>query len=313
MGPAGMAKSVPMDAERVHALRDALRHTEWWARACTVGGALRATSGPGHLLLVGTPRVEPWHLAAHLEDEARLSDLPQLAPALVRWQPPAAAPPHLSIGLSRLERASRGETVFVVSPDAAPDPLLERVDDARRTGATIVALDAQDGPLADLAHERMTVSPAGLSLPESLQQVLAPASGTLRDLDPYGARRLGVEGLGAEALAAQGLSAQELAAQELAARRPGAQGLAAPGLGPQELGADRHVVGGRRAGGGDEPVDVPPEVAAGLALPASFDLAQHFVSAAAGSPVELGSRGWRSRLGSLLDAICGPRPSSLGG
>ena len=269
-----------MDVERVHALRDALRHTEWWARASTVGEALRATSGPGHLLLVGTPRVEPWHLAAHLDDEARLSDLPQLAPALVRWQPPDAAPPHLSIGLSRLERASRGETVFVVSPDAAPDPLLERVNDARGTGATIVALDADDGPLADLAHERMTVSPSGLSLPDSLQQVLAPASGGLRDLDPFGARRLGAEGLGAEALRAQGLDANAVNA------------------------------GGRRP---DEGLDVPAEVAAGLALPASFELAQHFVSAAAGSPVERGHRGWRSRLGSLLDAICGPRPSSLGG
>ena len=269
-----------MDVERVHALRDALRHTEWWARASTVGEALRATSGPGHLLLVGTPRVEPWHLAAHLDDEARLSDLPQIAPALVRWQPPAAAPPHLSIGLSRLERVARGETVFVVSPDAAPDPLLERVDDARRTGATIVALDADDGPLADLAHERMTVSPSGLSLPDSLQQVLAPASGGLRDLDPFGARRLGVEGLGAEALRAQGLD------------------------------ADAVKAGGRRP---DEGLDVPAEVAAGLALPASFELAQHFVSAAAGAPVELGHRGWRSRLGSLLDAISGPRPSSLGG
>jgi hypothetical protein len=302
-----------MDAERVHALRDALRHTEWWARACTVGGALRATSGPGHLLLVGTPRVEPWHLAAHLDDEARLSDLPQLAPALVRWQPPAAAPPHLSMGLSRLERVSRGETVFVVSPDAAPDPLLERVDDARRTGATIVALDAQDGPLADLAHERMTVSPAGLSLPESLQQVLAPASGTQRDLDPFGARRLGVEGLGAEALAAQGLSAQGLSAQGVGAQGVGAQGVGGQGLGAQGPGAHGYGVGARRAGRVDEQVDVPPEVAAGLALPASFELAQHFVSAAAGSPAELGSRGWRSRLGSLLDAICGPRPSSLGG
>jgi hypothetical protein len=243
-----------MDAERVHVLREALRHTEWWARACSVGGALRATSGPGHLLLVGTPLVEPWHLAAHLDDESRLGGLPQLAPALVRWEAPAAAPPHLSIGLSRLERATRSETVFVVSPDVAPDPLLERVDDARRTGATIVALDAQDGPLADLAHERMTVSPAALSLPESLQRVLAPVPRAPQQLAAAASDRLGPDGV----------------------------------------------------------LHLPPQVAAGLGLPASFDLAQHFVSAAAGSPPELGRRGWRGRLGSLLDAICGPRPSSLG-
>src|SRR4051794_35714025 len=183
-----------MDAERVHALRDALRHTEWWARASLLGSALRATSGPGHLLLVGTPRIEPWHLAAHLDDEARLSRLPQLAPALVRWSPPPQAPPHLSIGLSRLEHAGRGETVFVVSPDSAPDPLLNRVDDARRTGATIVALDAEEGPLAALAHERMTVSPSGLSLPDALRNVLTPLTqvGTNRGRPPHTALGTGI-------------------------------------------------------------------------------------------------------------------------
>jgi hypothetical protein len=245
-----------MDADRVHALRDALRHTEWWSRATLLGGALRATSGPGHLLLVGTPRVEPWHLAAHLDDEARLSGLTQLAPSLVRWNPPPQAPPHLSIGLSRLEHVARGETVFVVSPDAPPDPLLERVDDARRIGATIVALDAQPGPLGDLAHERMTVSPSGLSLPEGLQEVLAPAAGD------------------------------------------------SPDPGPRRSGPD---------GGRLEVPDLPPEVAAGLLLPASFEVAQHFVSAAAGEPDDQERRGWRRRLAALLDAISGPRPSALGG
>jgi hypothetical protein len=246
-----------MDADRVHALRDALRHTEWWSRATLLGGALRATSGPGHLLLVGTPRVEPWHLAAHLDDEARLSGLDQLAPSLVRWNPPTQAPPHLAIGLSRLERVARGETVFVVTPDAAPDPLLERVNDARRIGATILALDAQAGPLADLAHERMTVSPSGLSLPEGLQEMLAPAAGDAPDPGP---------------------------------RRPGPDG-------------------GRL----DSLPDLPPEVAAGLTLPASFEVAQHFVSAAAGEPDEQERGGWRRRLAALLDAISGPRPSPLGG
>src|SRR3954468_6075578 len=169
-----MRGSSVMDTERVAALRDALAHTSWWSRATNLGQAVRSTSGPGHLLLVGTPRVEPWHLAAHLDDEARLSELPQLSPALVRWSPPPQAPPHLSIGLSRLEHAGRGETVVVVSPDPAPDPLLNRVDDARRTGATIVALDAEEGPLAALAHERMTVSPSGLSLPDALRDILTP-------------------------------------------------------------------------------------------------------------------------------------------
>jgi hypothetical protein len=262
-----------MDAERVHALRDALRHTEWWARASLLGSALRATSGPGHLLLVGTPRIEPWHLAAHLDDEARLSELPQLAPELVRWNPPPQAPPHLSIGLSRLEHASRGETVFVISPEPAADPLLERVEDARRTGATIVALDAEEGPLAGLAHERMTVSPSGLALPDALRDILTPV------------------------------------------REPWTR----PGQGPRgvDLGSSGDAADGVPAQGYLTPAgaaDVPPQVAAGLALPASFELAQHFVSAAAGTPTVLtGRRGWRTRLGSMLDAISGPRPSSPGG
>ena len=47
---------------------------------------------------------------------------------------------------------------------------------------------------------------------------------------------------------------------------------------------------------------------AGLELPASFDLAQHFVSAAAGLPAVGGSQGWRERLGRLIDLISGPSP-----
>nr|WP_284290507.1 hypothetical protein [Angustibacter aerolatus] len=69
-----------MEADRVRALRDVLHHTEWWSRAAAVGRTIRRTPGPGHLLLVGTPAVEPWHLAAHLDDEARLSGLSQAAP-----------------------------------------------------------------------------------------------------------------------------------------------------------------------------------------------------------------------------------------
>jgi hypothetical protein len=227
-----------MDSERVAALRDALAHTSWWARASDLGQAVRRTPGPGHLLLVGTPRVEPWHLAAHLDDEARLNVLPQIAPQLVRWNPPAQAPDHLMIGLSRLEQAGRGETVFVVAPEDAPERLLERVDDARRIGATILSLDAGDSELGALAHERMTVSSSGLLVPD--------------------------------------------------------------GLLPDRPGPDERT----------QPDDdgLPPEVMAGLALPASFDLAQHFVSAASGLPTVSYRPGWRDRLGRLIDLISGPSP-----
>ncbi len=141
-------------------LREVLAATGWLERTGEFGRALRTSARtPGGLLLVGTPAGDPWHMAAHLDDESRLSGLPGLSPTLVRWSPPPGAPPHLSIGLERLEAARRGETLFVVAEDEAPEPLLERVDDARRTGAVILAMDGGDRELRGLAHEALTVPP----------------------------------------------------------------------------------------------------------------------------------------------------------
>jgi hypothetical protein len=159
-----------MDAARVNEIQHALSHTMWWRAAARLGEMIRRTPGPGHLLLVGTPRVEPWHLAAHLDDEARLTGLAQISPQLVRWRPPPSAPAHLSFGLGRLEQARRDETVLVVAPEEAGAPLLERVNDARRAGATILSLDDGDSELGGLAHERMTLGPNGLYLPDDLFQ-----------------------------------------------------------------------------------------------------------------------------------------------
>jgi hypothetical protein len=118
------------------------------------------------LLLVGTPTYEPWHLTAHLDDESRLSGIPELMPTLVRWSPPPDAPPHLRVGLARLEAARRGETLFVVTEDTAPVSLLERVNDARRMGATILALDSGTDPeLEGLAHETLAVPAASPGIP----------------------------------------------------------------------------------------------------------------------------------------------------
>src|SRR5262245_25033411 len=140
-----------MDAARIAVLRELLATSGWVERTQSFAGSLRSsTRQPGGLLLVGTPTEEPWHLAAHLDDESRFAGIPELAPTLVRWQPPQGAPAHLSVGLERIEAAARGETLFVVAPDAAPDMLLERVADARKSGATVLALDSGDEDLEDL-------------------------------------------------------------------------------------------------------------------------------------------------------------------
>lgn len=166
-----------MDAQSVALLREVLDSTGWVQRTRELGLALRATRSPGGLLMVGSPADEPWHLTAHLSDEARLAGLPQLAPTLVRWTPAADAPAHLRVGLERLEHARRGETLFVVTERQAPDSLLERVGDARRTGATILALDGGDRRLEDLAHDALTVPGQGPITFDGAQHLVSMAAG----------------------------------------------------------------------------------------------------------------------------------------
>jgi hypothetical protein len=149
-----------VDSARTQLLRQLLSSTGWVERTRDFARQLRrSTDAHEGLLLVGTPTEEPWHLAAHLDDEARLGGLPQLSPTLVRWAPPPKAPPHLSFGLERIEQTRRGETLFVVAPDSLPEQLLERVSDARDIGATILSIDGGDDDLASLAHERLYVPP----------------------------------------------------------------------------------------------------------------------------------------------------------
>jgi hypothetical protein len=149
-----------VDANQVATLRALLAPTGWLERTRTFARGLRKyTRSPGGLLLVGTPDDEPWHLTAHLDEESRLAGIPELMPTLVRWQVPKGAPAHLRVGLERLEAAQRGETLFVVTPSTAPVPLLERVGDARKAGATIFALDQGDSELDSLAHETLTIRP----------------------------------------------------------------------------------------------------------------------------------------------------------
>jgi hypothetical protein len=169
----------PMDSGAVAQLREILAATGWVERTRELGRALRTTRSPGGLLLVGTPEYEPWHLTAHLADEARLSGLPQLAPTLVRWTPPPDAPAHLRVGLERIERAARGETLFVVSGQKAPVPLLERVDDARRTGATILALEGGDTELSGLAHEALAIPEHAPVSFDGAQHLVSAAAGEI--------------------------------------------------------------------------------------------------------------------------------------
>lgn len=153
-------------------MRELLSSTAWVDRTSDFARELRrSTAGGDALLLVGTPTDEPWHLAAHLDEESRYAELPQLSPTLVRWSAPADAPPHLAVTLARLEAARAGDTVFVVAPDDPTTPLLERVDDARRTGAVVLSLDSGDADLADLAHERIVVPRRGLLTPAEEQRI----------------------------------------------------------------------------------------------------------------------------------------------
>ena len=170
-----------MDAARVTVLRELLAGTAWLARAHGFAGALRGSvthrhATAGGLLLVGTEQQEPWHLAAHLDDEAAWCGLPQLSPTLLRRVVPPGAPAHLSVPLQRLERAGRGATVFVVAPDAPDGGLLERVHDARRSGATVLALEADDRELRGLAHESLTIPAVDDTLTFDVVQHLVSAA-----------------------------------------------------------------------------------------------------------------------------------------
>ncbi|MFF0249089.1 hypothetical protein ACWEU6_08265 [Streptosporangium sandarakinum] len=148
-----------MDDARIQLMRELLEGTEWAARTRGFARSLRtAGHSRGHLLIVGTPHDEPWHMTAHLEQESLLAGVPELAPTLVRHHVPIGAPPHLAVDLTRLEAAGRGETVFVLAPTPSGEQVLERIADARRSGAVVLALEDGDRELRGLAHEALTVA-----------------------------------------------------------------------------------------------------------------------------------------------------------
>jgi hypothetical protein len=185
-----------MDGELVWRMRTALRQSGWWSSAQSLGDAVRRTQTVGGLLVVGTPDLEPWHLTAHLDDEARQTGQPQLRATLVRFAPPLEAPPHLSVGLRRLETATAGDTVLIVAPDVAPERLLERVERAKRVGATVLSVDGGDPALDAVVHERMSVTPSELLAPQGpefsfdlAQHLVSTAAGARTPNGRYGALR----------------------------------------------------------------------------------------------------------------------------
>ncbi|MFF0016171.1 hypothetical protein [Streptomyces sp. NPDC005374] len=180
-----------MDAVRVALLREVLAGTEWLEATRRFGGVLRGSvvSHGGGLLLVGTPDYEPWHLAAHLVDEAAWSGTPELAPTLVRHDARPSDPAHLSVGPGRLAAARRGETLLVVSPAGPGAPLLEHVHDARRAGATILSLGPGEGELAAMAHESLAVPEATDLDLDTVQHLVSAAAGENAVPVPRGQRR----------------------------------------------------------------------------------------------------------------------------
>lgn len=166
-----------MDNTQVRLLREVLEGTPLLDHAVKFARQLRTrTRTPGGLLLVGPPEGEPWHLTAHLSDEARFNQIPELEPTLVRWAPEPGAPRHLAIGLDRLRATRRGESLLVVS-DSPSAELLERVDDVRKKGVGIFALDTGDKELEGLAHEVLVVEADPLVSFDGAQHLVSLAAG----------------------------------------------------------------------------------------------------------------------------------------
>ncbi|KUN05437.1 hypothetical protein AQI95_16020 [Streptomyces yokosukanensis] len=167
-----------MDAVRVALLREVLAGTEWLGATRRFAGVLRGSvvAHGGGLLLVGTPAYEPWHLAAHLVDEAAWSGTPELAPTLVRHHAHPCDPAHLAVGPGRIEAARRGETLLVVAPQE-PAHLLERVHAARRAGVTVLALGPGGGELTAMAHDTLAVPDAAELDLDTVQHLVSAAAG----------------------------------------------------------------------------------------------------------------------------------------
>jgi hypothetical protein len=110
------------------------------------------------LLVVGSPEFEPWHFVAHMSEQASHYGRTDLVPTLLRWTVPPGAPPHLSVSVDSMLRASPSQTVLVINPSGDEDPeLLERVADAKGRGSRIMTLHRGGDELVQLSHETLSV------------------------------------------------------------------------------------------------------------------------------------------------------------
>jgi len=145
-----------VDLTRASLLREMLTGTELGSRTTEFAHSLRRfTTRTGGLMLFGPADDEPWHLTAHLDDELHRAGVEDIRPSLVRWAPPPDAPPHLAIGLDRLQDAGRGESLLVVAEENPAETLLERISDVRRRGTTIFSIGNGDQELTSLSHETL--------------------------------------------------------------------------------------------------------------------------------------------------------------
>jgi hypothetical protein len=94
-------------------------------------------------------------------------------------------------------------------------PLLERVSDARRVGATIFALDQGDPELDSLAHEALTVENVSFG---AAQHLITAACGDLGEADRADAREFSIA-------REYGLATRRLAGAGVGTRLPGDTGL----------------------------------------------------------------------------------------
>lgn len=152
-----------MDLSQAELLREILAGTGLPDDAALLARALRrSTRRSSGLLITGPADDEPWHLTAHLDDEARYVGTDGLHPRLLRWNVHPGDPEHLSHGISALSEAERGDAVLVVADadvgQQSMDPLLERIAGARRRGVGVFALQEEDTELTDLASEVLTLS-----------------------------------------------------------------------------------------------------------------------------------------------------------